>query len=161
MTHNYGERNCLTCGSSYLAVKNYQKFCSQKCQLKSHYVKGMSVINQYKRITGDWFKYLRRLSYKDSRSNLSATDLLDLLIKQNYKCALSGEQLTCNLSRGTVYLTNASIDRIVPGGPYTLDNIRLVCRIVNTMKWNMSDEELKSWCNKIVNFNGTQLQKRK
>lgn len=152
MVHNYGERNCLICGNSYTAVKSYQKFCTQKCQNKFNYTKSMSLDNQYKRISNSWPLYLRRLRYKPIRAHISVEDLLNLLNKQNYRCALTGELLTCSLNKGTVSLTNASIDRIIPGGPYTLDNIRLVCRIANIMKWNMSDAKLKEWCRKILNF---------
>ena len=48
---------------------------------------------------------------------------------------------------------NASIDRIVPGGNYTLSNIRLVCNHVNMMRSNLSDEELLYFCIQIVKEN--------
>lgn len=46
---------------------------------------------------------------------------------------------------------NASIDRIVPGGDYTLSNIRLVCSHVNMMRSNLSDEDLLLFCKSIIN----------
>lgn len=151
MVHNYGQRSCLTCGNSYIAVKNYQKFCTQKCQNKFNYTKSMSTGNQYERISKSWPRYLLRLTYPKGREELTVQDLMAILEKQDYKCAISGVTLTKQLNKGMKHFTNASVDRIIPGGPYTLDNIRLVCRIVNVMKWNMSDAELKEWCRRILN----------
>lgn len=64
--------------------------------------------------------------------------------------------MTCILEKGKINFTNASIDRIIPGGDYTETNIRLVCRMANIMKWNMTDGELREWCIRIIDH-GTGL----
>ena len=51
---------------------------------------------------------------------------------------------------GSQTCTNASIDRIEHDGDYTLANVRLVCRVVNTMRTRLTDEQLFDWCQKIV-----------
>lgn len=106
---------------------------------------------QYARISGNWAKYYNRLRNIRGRQHLSVEDLLFLHASQNGLCALSGVPLTCDLKVGEVCLTNASLDRIEHGGKYNLNNIRLVCSIVNKMRWNMSDEDLKVWCERIIN----------
>jgi hypothetical protein len=50
------------------------------------------------------------------RDLLSREIILGQLEKQDYKCALSGVQLTCILEKGIITQTNASIDRINAGG---------------------------------------------
>lgn len=77
-------------------------------------------------------------------------DILDILEAQEGKCALTGVKLTFKRERGTIFRTNASLDRIVPGEPYIKENVRLVCVIVNKMCLDISDAELKYWCSKIL-----------
>ena len=50
----------------------------------------------------------------------------------------------------TIY--NASIDRIIPGGDYSIDNIRLVCNQINMMRSNLTDEELLFLCKSFINY---------
>lgn len=72
------------------------------------------------------------------------------LKKQDYRCALSGVQLTCELRVGKRFLTNASVDRIEAGGPYTPDNIQLVCRALNSWRSDLTVDEFVDWCRKVV-----------
>lgn len=46
--------------------------------------------------------------------------------------------------------TNLSVDRIASGGPYTRENCRLVTRIGNTIRWQMTDAELLVLCRGVV-----------
>jgi hypothetical protein len=108
---------------------------------------------QYSRISGNWSKYYNRLRNIRGRKHIRLNELLELHEHQQGLCALTGEPMTCELSVGTVSLTNASIDRIDHGGDYSLNNIRLVCRIANIMRWTMSDEELLNWCRKVTMWN--------
>ncbi len=142
---------CKQCGKLFDAVGTTQVFCSSKCTRKFH---TKSTQYQYDRISGNWSKYFSRLVAQKGRESLTKEMMVELLVKQEYKCALSGIELTCNLEHGIVCLTNASIDRIEAGGPYILENIQLVCRQVNTMKWTLSEEELLWWCKKITDSKG-------
>lgn len=47
-------------------------------------------------------------------------------------------------------LTNASVDRIDGDGGYEIGNVRLVCNVVNMMRYTMTDDELKWWCRQIL-----------
>jgi len=102
-----------------------------------------------------YFKHLiygcktRSRSY-GSVCTLTIEQLIDLYEKQNKKCALSGiEMMTVRKAGKNIY--NASIDRIIPGGDYSIDNIRIVCNQVNMMRSNLSDYELLFLCKSIVN----------
>lgn len=82
--------------------------------------------------------------------DLTIEQLLNLYEEQNHKCSLSGLEMT-TIRKAGKNIYNASIDRIVPGGDYTLSNIRLVCSHVNMMRSNLSDEDLLLFCKSIIN----------
>lgn len=48
-------------------------------------------------------------------------------------------------------IMNASIDRIQPGGDYSIENVQLVCSHVNMMRSDLSIKELVEFCKAIVN----------
>jgi hypothetical protein len=73
--------------------------------------------------------------------------VLDLLRKQNYRCAVTGKELTFHCDHDG---TNVSIDRIDSTKPYGAGNVRLVCAAVNIMKHRMTDEQLGQWCMDIA-----------
>ena len=147
-------RKCQICGIEILMCKN-QKYCSAKCKGKVQYInRKQSTENQYEKISGNWERYLHRLLYSGGRKRdgLTVDILLAQLKKQDYKCALSGDLLTCNLEIGTISKTNASIDRLIPGGLYTADNIQLVCRALNGFRTNTSVDEFIAWCQKVTEW---------
>jgi hypothetical protein len=151
VVYKYADKPCISCEAVFTPYSSQHKFCSTACKGKYKYLTGrVTTDGQYEKISGDWRRYLQRLLYSPGREQLDITDLLRILDKQDYKCALTKEPLTCQLGNGMKFMTNASIDRIRPGEAYSLDNIRLVCRIANVMKWNMSDQELRIWCERIL-----------
>lgn len=113
-------------------------FCGQRCA--DFFNKGRT-----------WEKYFRKLIQNTKgRQALNVPGMIRLFEKQGGRCALSGVELTKITGKGPV-TTNASIDRIIPGGKYTFSNIRLVCTFVNGFRGNVSDKEFKWWCKRIVN----------
>lgn len=111
----------------------------------------MQVIRQYERISGNWEKYFKRLLVQKHRDGLTVEQVLEILEKQNYKCALSGVPLTCQLKIGTICKTNASFDRIRAGEEYNKDNVQLVCSIVNSWRSNSDLTEFIWFCEQITN----------
>jgi hypothetical protein len=106
---------------------------------------------QYELISGNWEKYFGRLCNKSfRRETLTKQDCIDILKEQNYRCALTGVEMTCNLVKGVIQKTNASIDRINPKGEYTKGNVQLVCATINKLRVDMDVEEFKSWCRKVT-----------
>lgn len=71
-------------------------------------------------------------------------ELNELYIKQNGKCAITGQVLTCNKS-----LCDISIDRIDSNKHYTKNNVQLVLDSANQRKADLSNKELENWINLI------------
>lgn len=139
------DRLCKTCGHVFNPKNNSQLYCSKTCVPKH----SQTTAQQYSRIT-DEKSYFKALLCRPDRKALVWSDIEELLEKQDGKCALTGIQLTFKRELGVKLKTNASIDRIIPGGPYIKENIRLVCSVVNKIRLDMTDEELKYWCSKIL-----------
>lgn len=150
------ERNCTVCVALYIPRVNNQRFCSVPCKRKHYRTAGPeSTERQYQLISGNWERYFARLCTRSfKRSALSKEDCIQLLNKQNYRCALSGVALTCVLNKGTRCKTNASIDRIIPQGPYSVDNIQLVCAALNKFRVDTPLPEFIEWCKKVAQFQG-------
>lgn len=76
--------------------------------------------------------------------------LAQLMERQGYKCALTGEELTPKTS---------GLDHIVPvklGGENTIENVQFVTRDVNKMKNTLSQSEFVSICRKVVEWQDRQ-----
>jgi len=139
---------CVVCGTEfeYERIKRKREVCSKVCY-KKRMVKLVT-----NKINGNWSNYFKHLCQirKDARKELSPELLENLLIKQRYKCALTGIKLTCNRIQGIKFKTNASIDRIDSNLGYNVDNIQLVCSVVNSLKSNLTNHEYIRWCKKVV-----------
>jgi hypothetical protein len=152
-------RSCLVCHSDFIGYKSNQTCCSRKCfQKKYWHSKGSAnrtTANIYARNNGRFDLYFRGLlAGRPDRKELSVTDLLLLLDRQGHKCALTGTAMTCSRTLKYHNPTNASIDRIVAGGPYSLSNIQLVCTAVNKFRADLTKEDFINWCKKVVEYNG-------
>lgn len=148
-------RACRDCNKEVLMAKN-QHFCSVECKGRYKYTSNsVTTETQYEKINGNWRKYCQRLLYYGGRrrDKLTWQIILNKLEQQNFKCALTGVELTCFLKKGTKIMTNASVDRIIPGGAYTEDNIQMVCRSVNSWRSDLTVQEFVDWCQKVVDYN--------
>lgn len=144
---------CDTCGKQFKPRGGGQRFCSLACRGKWKYIAGdVTTASQYERISGNFNRYLPRLLYfgGKKRSRLTREILLKKLEEQGGKCALTGVELTCLLKKGKRFATNVSVDRIEAGGPYSEENIQLVCQAVNQWRSDLSVEEFQAWCKKVV-----------
>ena len=147
---------CLRCGVAYEQRNSLHRYCSRRCRDKALH----GVEYQRAWVSGNWQRYLNRLAKTgQSRKGLSTQDLLDILEEQGGRCALSGVKMTNILVEGRRVWTNASVDRIISGGPYIKSNIQLVCAAVNNFRSQMSIEEYREWCRLVARFRG--LPKRK
>lgn len=81
---------------------------------------------------------------------ITTDELLSLYKKQRGRCAMTNVKMTHIRGQGIVR-TNISIDRIDASGGYTIDNVQLVCHMVNVMKYSNSTTSLLRWCQRIVN----------
>jgi hypothetical protein len=101
-----------------------------------------------------------RSNHKERNLELSITreDILKLYEKQDGKCAMTGIQMThvCRMEtqiREGRYFYNVSVDRIDSKRGYILDNIQLVCSIINVMKWEHDNDEFIAICEEIAENN--------
>lgn len=145
--------SCKECNINIKRPK--RQFCTKRC--KDRYKQRVDYKGLYQKryISSSpttYFKSLLHKNPKRDRSNLSVDDLVSLYNKQNGLCAISGIKLTHIQGSGRV-LTNIAIDRIDSSKGYELDNIQLLCYIVNVMKWTMTTEELLEWCKIILEKN--------
>lgn len=86
--------------------------------------------------------------------NLTPIYLEELLIKQNFKCALSGLPLQLSLSLNTKEQRahhTASLDRIDSSLPYIEGNVQWVHKDINYMKCDFTQEEFINYCQCVVN----------
>lgn len=96
----------------------------------------------------NWYKYLAQKANARKRPNsikLVEEDILYLAFRQDYKCALTNQDLNI-VSKWW----KPSLDRIDSNLGYTKNNIRLVAWIVNHTKGKLTDEEFISMCNKVT-----------
>jgi hypothetical protein len=149
---NWNAKTCAYCAGSFTPKSGPHKYCSTRCKEKA-LCGTENTSRQYTRISGRWDKYFTRLcNQKHRKGRITREDCLALLEKQNYKCALSGETLTCRLEVGVRTLTNASIDRIDAKGSYAMDNIQLVCTVLNSFRNETPLDEFVLWCKKVAEY---------
>lgn len=147
---------CACCGVTFKAPTKQRRFCTPQCKGKHKYITGVvTTESQYKVISGNWVRYLSRLLYSAGRKRdkLCREDLIEILESQNFKCAISGIPLTCQLERGKRFWTNASVDRIEAGGSYTKENIQLVCRGLNSWRSDIPLAEFIEICRVVAEHN--------
>ena len=135
-------KNCKSCGIQIETTSNNKQYCSECAEL--------SQIASKRRARNTLRGHLKHLSCAKGRELLSVEDLQFLYSAQKGLCSLSGVPLTWHHFNQENQFTNISIDRINPEKGYTLDNIQLVCTIVNYMKNTLSETELVWWCKQIL-----------
>lgn len=124
------------------------------CQKQTYYPE--TRISSARHYNGLHFKFLTKLSNADNlkRGNkiinidLNIEDLYDLLIKQDFKCALTGIKL--NALHIQPQNSNASIDRIDSNIGYIKSNVQWVIKDVNKMKNNFNQNYFIEVCNLIA-----------
>ncbi len=104
----------------------------------------------FKDISGAFIRHVQKhATDRGLKFEISAEDVWNQLVKQNFKCAISGVDVTFIKNQDKGKLQTASIDRIDSKQPYTKDNIQIVHKRLNKVKWELSMEELVSWAKLI------------
>lgn len=144
---------CITCNTPFETNHPKHINCSPQCN-------NIYRVNQrYERDNHNWDKYYKHILSTKKDHSLTVAELIGKTAAQNYRCALSGIELTCYHKRGEIILTNASIDRINAGKEYNYDNIQIVCRAINSFRGNMEVEQFINWCKKVTE-NAIRQQKK-
>lgn len=99
-----------------------------------------------------WTNVQRNAKKRNIPMEISKEQCYDLLIKQKYRCALSGLEIymSLNESEHMEGSTTASIDRIDSAKGYYLDNIQWIHKDVNYMKHTFDQQYFLDICEKIV-----------
>lgn len=93
-----------------------------------------------------------RARQKRKRCDLDLASLTELWREQKGRCALSGLRFHEERIAGAFVPRpfSISIDRINPGGGYTIDNVQLVCTAVNFARGQWGDDVLRQIAYGIV-----------
>lgn len=94
------------------------------------------------------FEFIVLRSKNKYEVNLTVNDLISLLEKQHYKCALTNILMTHNLND----LHSISVDRINSNIGYTPNNIQLVCKAINLAKNKHTNQEMIDFITEIRNI---------
>ena len=81
---------------------------------------------------------------KQKRTGVSAKDLIRLVEKQGYRCALTGRELAPDCSQ---------VDHVVAlskGGEHAVDNLQVTHSEVNAAKGSMGNSEFIQMCRDVV-----------
>jgi len=104
---------------------------------------------KYEEIPGSYFRNLRfGAKSRNLEYNLTPEFLWNLYLKQNRKCALSGVDITFDKNLNPKIHT-ASLDRINSSLGYVEENVQWVHKIVNQIKWDLSEDEFIKWISLI------------
>lgn len=128
---------------------NQVKSCGcllKKTGEKHHFFKG------YKEISQSVFNKIRQKAQdRNIKFEINIKDIYDLYIKQSKRCAISGIKI--KFKKNSKDEQTASLDRIDSSKHYSIENIQWVHKKINTMKWNLSQEEFINYCKIIAKHN--------
>jgi hypothetical protein len=123
--------------------------CLRHTNNKNHHAwKGYGEISR-----SDWNDIQRGAKGRVIPFDLTIEQAWELFVAQNRRCVLSGVPIKFS-TRNRRYENNehtASLDRVDSTKGYTLDNVQWVHKIVQTMKWQSSQNEFIGWCRLISN----------
>lgn len=123
----------------------YCKLCRDSVRLKSR-----SRLPNFVRMMH--FELCKKARKRHCEVEVTAEDLMHNWKVQRGLCALSGVPMTHNTTSKQVNcaLTNTNIDRVDPTGPYTADNVQLVCGYVQQCKQDSTNEQFLRMCRSCV-----------
>lgn len=93
-------------------------------------------------------EYKRCAKRRDISWDVTPEYIWELLVKQDFKCALSGLPLILELQVGPH--NTASLDRIDSTKAYEEGNVQWVHKDINRMKGNFSDEQFIQLCKAVT-----------
>lgn len=82
--------------------------------------------------------------------DITIEDAWNQFLKQDSKCALTGQPLCFSSTSSTLSQTTASLDRIDSKKGYSKDNIQWVHKDINRMKWDFPEDHFIDLCKLVV-----------
>jgi hypothetical protein len=90
---------------------------------------------------------MKRARKKGMEATITERHVVAMLEKQKFKCAITGIRFDDNIPSGSKRRPfGASLDRIDPSRGYTVDNVRVVCAIVNLALSDFGEEAFYKMC---------------
>lgn len=119
---------------------------SKGCRECNHKQKERIATSRY------WRACMSSASCRGLEFTISKDETFDLLAKQGYRCALTGEpiKIAMSVKEHIAGGTTASLDRIDSSKGYTSDNIQWLHKDVNCMKMDLSQERFIRVCELVV-----------
>lgn len=144
---------CRLCGNEKTLLKDgILSFKSCGCQRYA----SQAGNKRWKGVGDMRHRYFRAMTHNARQRDIPVTitqdQMWELFLKQNKKCAITGELLTLD-TRDSLHDGTASLDRIDSSKGYVEGNVQWVHKIVNFMKRGMMEKELRQWCTKILSSN--------
>jgi len=103
---------------------------------------------------------INRAERKKLSVEITKDDIISLYYKQNGICVLSGKRMLFEhnkneTNQSIVNPWNISVDRLDSSKGYSIDNIQLICTIINMTKGKLSNLKLYQYASRIIvhNFN--------
>lgn len=145
------ECECLNCGKTvyYISyrLKSQNDIGCEQCKQKHRYIR---LGKSHNNISGAYFSSVKiGAKQRNIEFDITIEDMYNLLTKQNYKCALTGVDITlprCWSTSMDRTLRTASLDRKESNKGYTKDNIQWVHKSINMMKRDLPEEEFVNFC---------------
>lgn len=142
---------CEQCGKDFNKIPSNIKlhprhFCSRVC---SHEASRKYVGE----VSGNYFSKLKHNAKRRKIGfNITQEDIWEKFLEQDRKCVYTGEELTWQDGsfgeKGT-----ASVDRIDSGIGYVINNIQIIHKDINNMKWDLNQDYFLDLCEKVALFN--------
>ena len=145
--------SCLFCNhaKNSATIKDYQNFISvlkdisKFDDIKQQYVDIKENPNMFYRMRSN--AYYSDLDKFGTAQLISTKEIKDLLIKQDYKCAITGIPfMNLDISR---FSFKMSLDRIDNSKDHSIDNCQLVCLAIQYGRNDKTVEEVKAYIEKI------------
>ena len=155
---------CTSCKENLeLTHENFHLDCTTSTKFKAKCKKctNKSRLNLTRMIDKDSLDYFLKEVFSAAKGravkkklefNISLEFLKNLWMKQAGKCAITGLSMSHTVLSGRLK-NNLSIDRINSNEGYITNNIQFVCTSVNIMKSTLTMNELKYYCNLILQHN--------
>lgn len=103
-----------------------------------------------------WTAFLLNAKTRNISVKIKPKELDNLLVKQNFKCKLSGLDISLPKTSDEFLIERfwtASIDRIDSNKEYTKNNIQFVHKDINKMKMALDQNQFIEYCKLIANIN--------
>ena len=149
-----GIKNCSRCNEEKDIVQFYSdrkkidglESCCKQCN-KNGRDKYLNTLDGYVKINFCSLKCSARK--RKIEMDITVKDIIELYDRQKGRCALTGIDLIISHEKIPMKL---SVDRIDSSKGYSVNNIQLVVKILNLMKWETSNDDFIKFCKKVANY---------